>query len=59
MVEVADTWAVPILLLVLTIPICSILALQLPGTLTAELHPHWGGNDLCEQQSQVSTTSFS
>lgn len=37
-----DTGPVPILLLVLPIPACSILAVQLPGTLPAELHPHLG-----------------
>lgn len=36
-----DTGPVPILLLVLPIPACSILAV-LPGTLPAELHPHLG-----------------
>lgn len=42
MVKVADTEAVPILLLVLPIPTCSILPVQLPGTLPAELHLHLG-----------------
>lgn len=55
----ADIWAVPILLLVLPIPICSILIIQLQGTLTAELRPRLGWEELCVQQSQVSTTSFS
>ena len=59
MMKMADIWAVPILLLVFPIPICSILVIQLPGTLTAELHPPLGWRELCVQQSQVSTTSFS
>lgn len=42
MMKVTDTGAVPTLLLVLPVPTCSILALQLPGTLPAELHPHLG-----------------
>lgn len=56
MMQVADTGAVPILLLVLPSLTCSILAIQLPGTLNYILI--WGAESSV-QQTQVSTTSLS
>lgn len=42
MMKVADTGTVPTLLLVLPIPTCNILAMQLPGTLPAEFTSSFG-----------------